>query len=254
MPLPLCAQDERQPLMMARRGSTVSCTLPALCLSGAASLARADSAFARHAGMEPAESQGEALPPSLYRISRKSLPALLHSTMVFQIDIHGQLRATWRLRTPLCPLRRLVQPCQVQGPCQVSLAERFVGAPGTSGSEDREEWERAWAALLWTFAAAAAYTLASAYTPAIKSFPLFTWLGLPGVTAWGWEVAPSMGYVGQGMIMGPKTALSMLGGALLGARLVRLLSVMVCLRRLTMRPVHCLGDIHRFRHAARGVS
>lgn len=55
---------------------------------------------------------------------------------------------------------------------------------------------------------------------AVKSFPIFTWLGLPAATAWGWEVSPSMGYVGQGMIMGPKTALSMLGGALLGARLI----------------------------------
>ncbi len=182
-----------------------------------------------------------------------------------------------------------------------------MAAAAKTGAEDREEWERAWAALLWTFAAAAAYTLVSSQVievhiipldsspghalharhrlsrrggelhalsssrksvceteesvkvlkslktlpnpekknlpstrrvvcligisnrlmgslvlvpdqvAALKSFPVLSWLGLPAATAWGWEVAPAMGYIGQGMIMGPKTSLSMLGGALLGA-------------------------------------
>ena len=39
---------------------------------------------------------------------------------------------------------------------------------------------------------------------------------LQSATAWGWVLAPSMGYVGQGMIMGPRTAFSMLGGAIAG--------------------------------------
>ena len=43
-----------------------------------------------------------------------------------------------------------------------------------------------------------------------------TWIGFPAATRWGWELAPSMGYIGQGMIMGPKTAISMLIGAVLG--------------------------------------
>jgi len=34
--------------------------------------------------------------------------------------------------------------------------------------------------------------------------------------AWGWEIVPAFGYVGQGMIMGPRTTLSMLAGALVG--------------------------------------
>ena len=41
-------------------------------------------------------------------------------------------------------------------------------------------------------------------------------MGMAEVTAWGWEVTPSMGYIGQGMIMGPKTAFSMLAGAVAG--------------------------------------
>lgn len=52
--------------------------------------------------------------------------------------------------------------------------------------------------------------------PAFKSFAILSWIGLPGAAEWGWEFAPAMGYIGQGMIMGPRTAASMLVGALLG--------------------------------------
>ena len=51
--------------------------------------------------------------------------------------------------------------------------------------------------LLWTFAAAGVYTLVSSHVAWLKSFPVFTWVGLPAVTAWGWDVTPSMGYIGQ---------------------------------------------------------
>ena len=47
-------QEESQPLLL-RRGSSAT---PALCLSGAASLARADSSFARHA-LDQLSSQGD---------------------------------------------------------------------------------------------------------------------------------------------------------------------------------------------------
>lgn len=45
---------------------------------------------------------------------------------------------------------------------------------------------------------------------------VFDWLGLPAATAWGWVLQPSAGYIGQGMIMGPKTAWSMMAGAVTG--------------------------------------
>ena len=51
--------------------------------------------------------------------------------------------------------------------------------------------------LLWTFALAGVYTLISSHVRWLKSFPVFTWVGLPAVTAWGWDVTPSMGYIGQ---------------------------------------------------------
>jgi len=46
---------------------------------------------------------------------------------------------------------------------------------------------------------------------------VFDWLHLPAATAWGWVLQPSAGYIGQGMIMGPKTAWSMMAGAVTGA-------------------------------------
>lgn len=84
------------------------------------------------------------------------------------------------------------------------------------GSASQTDWEAAWKALLWSFAAASLYTLLASWIPQIRSFPVATWLGLKVVTDWGWEVTPSMGYIGQGMIMGPKTAFSMLAGAVVG--------------------------------------
>ena len=51
--------------------------------------------------------------------------------------------------------------------------------------------------LLWTFAGAGVYTLVSSHVKWLKSFSVFTWVGLPAVTAWGWDVTPSMGYIGQ---------------------------------------------------------
>lgn len=43
---------------------------------------------------------------------------------------------------------------------------------------------------------------------------VMTWLGLPHLTAWRWTLRPTLGVVGQGMIMGAKPALSLLVGAL----------------------------------------
>ena len=82
--------------------------------------------------------------------------------------------------------------------------------------DSQTDWEAAWKALLWSFAAASVYTLLASWIPAIHSFPVASWLGMRVVTDWGWEVTPSMGYIGQGMIMGPKTAFSMLAGAVVG--------------------------------------
>lgn len=96
------------------------------------------------------------------------------------------------------------------------------------GTDNQTDWEAAWKALLWSFAAASAYTLLASWMPWIRSFPIATWVGLRVVTEWGWEVTPSMGYIGQGMIMGPKTAFSMLAGAVVGELLLLLMLCLIC--------------------------
>ena len=98
-----------------------------------------------------------------------------------------------------------------------------MGKEGIEGTDSYTDWEAAWQALLWSFAGASVYTLLASLIPAIHSFPVASWVGLRVVTDWGWEVTPSMGYIGQGMIMGPKTALSMLAGAVAGKLLLLLL-------------------------------
>lgn len=76
-----------------------------------------------------------------------------------------------------------------------------------------------WNTLLGAFLGGGGYTLAAAALPGLRSFPVLSWLGWPGATAWGWELAPSAGYIGQGMIMGPCTSLSMLAGAVSGGHI-----------------------------------
>jgi len=81
---------------------------------------------------------------------------------------------------------------------------------------ESEVTDTPWRVLVWTFVATCAFTLASAWAPVLRALPVFTWVGLPAATTWGWVLTPAMGYIGQGMIMGTKTSLSMLIGALLG--------------------------------------
>lgn len=89
-------------------------------------------------------------------------------------------------------------------------------AEGLEGLAGLAEWTRTWVVLLWTFATSAIYTIISAYVPILQSWKFFDWFHFPAATPWGWEIAPAVGYVGQGMIMGPKTCASMLLGAIVG--------------------------------------
>jgi uncharacterized oligopeptide transporter (OPT) family protein len=62
-----------------------------------------------------------------------------------------------------------------------------------------------WRVLFGSFCLSAAYTLTSHFLPILKNLPVMTWLGYPVATAWFWSLQPSLSYVGQGMIMGPRT-------------------------------------------------
>ena len=64
--------------------------------------------------------------------------------------------------------------------------------------EKKADMAGAWRTLLGAFAAGGSYSLLGAAAPQLQSFPVFSWVGMPGVTAWGWELALSPGYIGQG--------------------------------------------------------
>ncbi|KAL7546375.1 hypothetical protein ACHAWF_009717 [Thalassiosira exigua] len=75
---------------------------------------------------------------------------------------------------------------------------------------------RTWRVLFLCFAISSVYTLIGFFVPIVRELPVFTYVGLPALTAWSWTLQPSPSYFGQGMIMGPHTAWSMLLGALVG--------------------------------------
>eukprot|EP00210_Caulerpa_lentillifera_P008048 g7685.t1 len=82
-------------------------------------------------------------------------------------------------------------------------------------------WSKALPVLLASFTLAFLYKLLSEYVTwndnrILVEFPIFTWLGLEVVSRWGWVLYPAPGYIGQGMIMGPKTSISMFFGCIIG--------------------------------------
>ncbi|THH08926.1 hypothetical protein EW145_g2371 [Phellinidium pouzarii] len=87
--------------------------------------------------------------------------------------------------------------------------------------EDREEREEqrdavrkdGWLALGWSFSASALMTLMAYFFPVAFSIPIF---GKNLSQNWLWSFTPSLSYVGQGVIMGFPTALSMNLGMIMG--------------------------------------
>eukprot|EP01119_Soliformovum_irregulare_P015796 TRINITY_DN4505_c0_g2_i1.p1 TRINITY_DN4505_c0_g2~~TRINITY_DN4505_c0_g2_i1.p1 ORF type:complete len:370 (-),score=83.97 TRINITY_DN4505_c0_g2_i1:989-2098(-) len=78
------------------------------------------------------------------------------------------------------------------------------------------EWNKRWKVLAMSLASSSAYAISTYFIPVLQSIPIFTWIGLSSVTAWNWTITPSPSYIGQGMIMGTNTGLSMLAGAITG--------------------------------------
>ncbi|KAJ3808682.1 OPT oligopeptide transporter protein-domain-containing protein [Lentinula aff. lateritia] len=70
-----------------------------------------------------------------------------------------------------------------------------------------------WHELLWSFVASSLLTLAAYFFPVIFAIPLF---GNYLAREWAWSFTPSLSYVGQGIIMGFPTTLSMNMGMLVG--------------------------------------
>ena len=94
---------------------------------------------------------------------------------------------------------------------------------GEGIDEDEEEEEEAervmrlsWILLSVAFASSFVLVIVWHFVAILQQLPLFTWIGLQGLTTYQWTIRPSLSYVGQGMIMGTKTVLSTLLGALIG--------------------------------------
>ncbi|GMH39989.1 hypothetical protein BSKO_07893 [Bryopsis sp. KO-2023] len=92
-------------------------------------------------------------------------------------------------------------------------------------------WWQSCKALLWAFAGSFVYKILAELVRVstdggksgkhiFREFPIFSWMHLSVLTDWGWTIAPQLGYVGQGMIMGPRTCVSMLAGAFAGFALL----------------------------------
>ncbi|KAF7730159.1 hypothetical protein EC973_002767 [Apophysomyces ossiformis] len=90
------------------------------------------------------------------------------------------------------------------------------------GADHEHTFEETWAlklrALVFSFSLSSLYTVLSYFFPIIYALPIFNWLTLNLVDfrAWEWYFTPSLSYVGQGIIMGLPTTLSMLSGCVVG--------------------------------------
>ncbi|KAG0174235.1 hypothetical protein DFQ30_005277 [Apophysomyces sp. BC1015] len=91
--------------------------------------------------------------------------------------------------------------------------------PNMDGETSFEEsWELKLRALIVSFSLSSLYTVLSYFFPIIYALPVFNWLTFNRVDfrAWEWYFTPSFSYVGQGIIMGLPTTLSMLLGCVIG--------------------------------------
>ncbi|GAA5987705.1 hypothetical protein JCM11641_002565 [Rhodosporidiobolus odoratus] len=97
--------------------------------------------------------------------------------------------------------------------------EAILGAGGTVSKAYETEQvvdRKAWSALMASFAISAGYTLLSNALPVIYAIPVFD-VFVPGAAHdWLWWFSPSFSYIGQGIIMGFPTVLSMNLGMLTG--------------------------------------
>ncbi|ODQ50021.1 OPT superfamily oligopeptide transporter [Saitoella complicata NRRL Y-17804] len=91
-------------------------------------------------------------------------------------------------------------------------------SPNSPGFTEKS-WGTKMKCLMYSFAASGIYTISTYFAPALRSLPVFDWITLYKFNLaedWLWAFQPSLAYVGQGMIMGLPTTLSMLLGAIIG--------------------------------------
>eukprot|EP01006_Ploeotia_vitrea_P012351 TRINITY_DN32772_c0_g1_i1.p1 TRINITY_DN32772_c0_g1~~TRINITY_DN32772_c0_g1_i1.p1 ORF type:complete len:651 (-),score=44.03 TRINITY_DN32772_c0_g1_i1:87-1904(-) len=76
--------------------------------------------------------------------------------------------------------------------------------------------EKKWRWFIVSLSLSAANNLLYVFLPSVQNLKVFTWIGLKAVSDWSWYWSSSFSYMGQGMIMGIRPALSMLAGAVVG--------------------------------------
>ena len=112
-------------------------------------------------------------------------------------------------------LRRRRNSATVETHELASLTEEEEEENTVPGSSD---WPLKLEALILSFSLSSAYTLLSYFFPILSALPVFNWMTLNYIDfkSWEWYFSPSLSYVGQGIIMGLPTTLSMLLGSIVG--------------------------------------
>ena len=83
--------------------------------------------------------------------------------------------------------------------------------------KDAVDSSKGWKALAWSFSGSAAFTILSYYIPVLYAMPLFDFVPPHNLASmWGFWFTPSLNYIGQGIIMGLPTTVSMTAGAIVG--------------------------------------
>ncbi|KAI7897227.1 OPT oligopeptide transporter protein-domain-containing protein [Mucor mucedo] len=95
-------------------------------------------------------------------------------------------------------------------------------SPTNYSAVSEEHFENNWKlklrGLLVSFVASSVYTVTCYFVPVLTALPIFNWMtfNLIDFKAWEWYFTPSFSYIGQGIIMGLPTTLSMLLGCVVG--------------------------------------
>ncbi|CEP11788.1 hypothetical protein [Parasitella parasitica] len=121
--------------------------------------------------------------------------------------------------------RPLIQQEQQELQEQQEQQQHRYTAPAISdeaSEQAQKSFEYSWSlkvhGLIASFTISSLYTLSSYFLPAVNAIPIFNWItfGLIDFNAWQWYFTPSFSYIGQGIIMGLPTTLSMLLGCVVG--------------------------------------
>ncbi|KAJ8293778.1 putative oligopeptide transporter [Rhodotorula toruloides] len=96
------------------------------------------------------------------------------------------------------------------------LEEELLGRQGGKPAVEQVVDRKAWTALMTSFAVSSVYTLLSLALPFIYAIPVFDIFVTRAAHDWLWWFTPSFSYIGQGIIMGWETVLSMNIGMLFG--------------------------------------